>query len=639
MTFEGILFKSALRRLKTYKYYLINSSLSVFIYFTFSNLINHPQMTRTPYNKFIDIIGIFRMLVLLITIFFIFNSVSLFTSLRNKEFGIFKALGVKDKEISKILILESLIIGILSLIIGITFGIVFSKFFLVTFSSIIGLKDMNFYFPEKAIKNTITIYAIIFIIIPSWISRKIKKKDTYSLLKDINKKRETWQKIKIIDFILFIIISLSIMYLVFLKKMVIYKIYLMFILLLLNDYLLFKSVFTTIIKILQKIKNVYLKGINMIILKGINKIMSNMASSLIICSLFLNLSFFLITVAYVEKSVFQKELEKTIPFTYSIIYEDSNRNFSKENSLEEILKREKFKFEKEEIKFLTYGEGEKQIVLFSNKDYNLLTRKKGGKAIQLKGNEGTYINTSYNKLEDVENMGFLKSINIKDKNIKINNYVVDNFIYGIYYGIHNYNTYIISDDLFDSIKNTLNHSYYVGYKVENWTKLSKIQEYIDRIFPNDKDSNITFLTRVNRYSSKQVSANITLYFESFIAILLYFMSFSIIHFSFYNEVIKDQTRYGNMISMGVTNSELKKIVTRELFAVVFLTSIVGIINNLIFMDSIKIMYEINVMDKAISAILFILIINLIYIFTWRYINIDDLVLKVNNISSRKISNE
>ena len=46
---------------------------------------------------------------------------------RNKELGIYMTLGMSKNKISKILILETIIVGILSLISGLILGLIFSK--------------------------------------------------------------------------------------------------------------------------------------------------------------------------------------------------------------------------------------------------------------------------------------------------------------------------------------------------------------------------------------------------------------------------------------------------------------------------------------------------------------------------------
>src|SRR5574344_1538989 len=67
------------------------------------------------------IIGIFASI-------FLFYTNSFLMKKRKKEFGLYNILGMEKKHISRILFYETIVIGLISMIVGILFGILFDKF-------------------------------------------------------------------------------------------------------------------------------------------------------------------------------------------------------------------------------------------------------------------------------------------------------------------------------------------------------------------------------------------------------------------------------------------------------------------------------------------------------------------------------
>ncbi|WKL02597.1 FtsX-like permease family protein [Paenibacillus amylolyticus] len=94
-------------------------------------------------------------IVYVFAFFFVMYSISAFLKSRNKEFGILTILGAEPAQIRKLVILENMLIGCLSIIAGIGGGMLLSKLFLMLTTRFIGMDDLPFYFPVKAILITI----------------------------------------------------------------------------------------------------------------------------------------------------------------------------------------------------------------------------------------------------------------------------------------------------------------------------------------------------------------------------------------------------------------------------------------------------------------------------------------------------
>ncbi|WP_332843281.1 FtsX-like permease family protein, partial [Paraclostridium sp. AKS73] len=86
---------------------------------------------------------------------------------RKKELGIYRTLGMSNLKISQVIVIETVIVGILSLVVGLLIGLVLSQG-LSAFASKLFEVDMSkykFIISSNAIQKTIVYFGIIFLIV------------------------------------------------------------------------------------------------------------------------------------------------------------------------------------------------------------------------------------------------------------------------------------------------------------------------------------------------------------------------------------------------------------------------------------------------------------------------------------------
>ena len=103
---------------------------------------------------------------------------------RNKELGIYMTLGMSKNKISKILILETLIVGALSLISGLIIGFIVSQGLSVVVSKLFDFQMTSYAFiiSAPAIIKTILYFGIMFILVMIFNSFVISKYKIIDLL-------------------------------------------------------------------------------------------------------------------------------------------------------------------------------------------------------------------------------------------------------------------------------------------------------------------------------------------------------------------------------------------------------------------------------------------------------------------------
>ncbi len=138
-------------------------------------------------NNLFTLIGIFLygfiIVISLIGITNIFNTITTNMELRRQEFAMLKSVGMTKKEFNKMIRLESLFIGIKSLIIGITLGTILSytiHYFLAEDSG------MPYNLPLLGILISILIVFILIFVIMKYSINKINKQNTIETIRNEN---------------------------------------------------------------------------------------------------------------------------------------------------------------------------------------------------------------------------------------------------------------------------------------------------------------------------------------------------------------------------------------------------------------------------------------------------------------------
>lgn len=133
---------------------------------------------------------ILRMATTVVGIFsaiFLFYTNSFLIKQRKKEFGLFNILGMEKKHIARVMLYETFMVGLFSIIIGILSGILFSKLMILLLMKIIHFKaSFGFEIPMQALITTAIVFSIIFVLNLIHNYRQVHRAKPIELLKAAN---------------------------------------------------------------------------------------------------------------------------------------------------------------------------------------------------------------------------------------------------------------------------------------------------------------------------------------------------------------------------------------------------------------------------------------------------------------------
>lgn len=210
---------------------------------------------------------------------------------RKRELGIYMTLGMSKGKISKILIIETILIGLISLVVGIILGIIASQGLSIITAKLLAVNIIKYKFiiSVNAVIKSAVYFGIIFILVMILNQRTISK---YKLIDMLNASKKN-EKIRINNPFLSIVVFLISVATLVMAYILILKVglktesilFLVSIMMgIIGTLLFFFSLSNFFINIVQRNRKVYFKDLNIFVLRQINnKINTNFLSMTVIC--------------------------------------------------------------------------------------------------------------------------------------------------------------------------------------------------------------------------------------------------------------------------------------------------------------------------------------------------------------------
>lgn len=347
-----MLFKLSLKNMKKsfkdYAIYFITLVLGVAVFYMFNSLDGQEAMlkvsssTKEIIKLMINMLGMVSVFIAIILGLLIVYANNFLINRRKKEFGIYMTLGMGKRQISKILLIETIFVGIISLLIGLVIGIFASQLMSILVAKLFqaDMTKFEFVFSKNACIKTCLYFAIMYLAVLIFNAFTISKYKLINLLTASKKNEKIKIKNPILCVVVFIISSIGLGYAYWIVTKKVFTlssvnettkaIILAVILGIITTILIFWSISGFILKIVESKKSIYLKGTNMFVLRQIhNKINTTVISISIIC-LMLFMTITALSSSLALKNSMQKDIENLTPVDINL-YKTANLDNSKES--------------------------------------------------------------------------------------------------------------------------------------------------------------------------------------------------------------------------------------------------------------------------------------------------------------------
>ena len=336
-----MLFKLSIKNMKKsfkdYAIYFITLVLGVAIFYMFNSLDSQQAMLQVSQSqrdiitmmiRMLEFVSVFVAVILGLLIVYANNFL---INRRKKEFGIYMTLGMGKRQISKIILFETILVGILSLIAGIVIGIFASQFMSVLVAKLFeaNMTKFEFVFSKGACIKTCIYFAVMYLAVMFFNTITISRYKLINLLTAIKKNETIKLKIPIISILVFLM-SAGILGYAYWKVTAgvqtldtADKILPPILMGIVGTIGVFWSLSGFILRLVQSMKKTYLKGTNMFVLRQLNnKINTTVVSMSVIClMLFMTIS--VLSSSLSLRNTMQQDLKEMTPVDINL-YKTAN---------------------------------------------------------------------------------------------------------------------------------------------------------------------------------------------------------------------------------------------------------------------------------------------------------------------------
>ena len=297
MTYFKLALGNVKKSFKEYTIYFLTLLFGVCIFYTFNSIESQKIMMdigeyqKAAFEMVGKVMSVASVFIAGVLGFLIVYANNYLIRRRKKELGIYMTLGMEKGSIGRTLFLETVFIGLISLVLGSILGIFLSQGLSVLTAKLfqVNLTKFQFVFSMEALKKTILYFAIIYSIVLIFNSVTLRKVKLIDLL-TAAKKNETLKTKNIMISIIIFIISIVMIgygyYRILSKGMAELDAYfsLTIVIGVIGTFLFFFSLSGFLLRLVQSNKRIYFKNLNMFVLRQINsKINTTFISMSFIC--------------------------------------------------------------------------------------------------------------------------------------------------------------------------------------------------------------------------------------------------------------------------------------------------------------------------------------------------------------------
>lgn len=460
-----MLFKLSLKNIsksiKDYAIYFFTLILGVATFYVFNAIDDQSVMMKVSSTTaeiiklMTNVLSGVSVFVSIILAFLIVYASRFLIKRRNKEFGVYLTLGMSKKKISLILFIETLIIGIVSLVVGLGIGFLLSQLMSILVANMFeaDLTRFQFVFSTNACIKTLIYFSIMYFVVMIFNTINISKCKLIDLMHSNKKSEKIKLKNPLLCTIVFIISCIALGFAYYqvtggIEKMTnANSIFVPIGVGAISTFFVFWSLSGLLLKIFISMKNTYYKGLNSFTLRQFSSKINTMTFSMTIICLMLFITICVLSSALSMKNSLNKNVVEFSPKDIEISkpanvdLEDSDFTDKQiENyklSFEEIFTKNGFDFKKfknivyfslyaddyvtlkstlgtyyktakNNYPFLRYDD---YIVLMKNSDYNNLANNFNLEKINLNSDQYAVVG-NYKKMIDIKNEALKRNTEI-----------------------------------------------------------------------------------------------------------------------------------------------------------------------------------------------------------------------------------
>ncbi|MGO4531099.1 FtsX-like permease family protein [Paenibacillus sp. 2TAF8] len=609
MTFQQFAFNNVMRNKSLYIAYFLSIAFAVMVFFIYGVFAFHPGLAAREIGDVAQIgLLVAQMLIYIFSFFFVLFSMSTFIKSRSREFGLLVMLGITNRQLRWLIFIENMVIGFGATVAGVTSGLVLVKLLLLTAESLIGMNgELSFYMPYRALGLTFAAFILLFLCISLFTVLFFRGLRPIDLIKGSSRPKPEPRASIWLSIISLILIGSG--YSVSLTAEgleVVYALPPVTAAVVVGTYLLFTQISVYTIRLLKHNRKLMWRRTNLLFFADLAYRMKDNANTFFLVTVLSTVAFSAIGALVGFKTILTESIERPFAFEYvSHVGNSPERTEIVIKAIERSLRAEKIKFTKMYAEFQSYkqaGDG-KPVMILKESEYNALAAVEKGTTLQLGVSEAAVIQP--------------KNVLAGREPPKEQQLIVDGhgkpmqIIQVADLSIPGYDKYYVMDDgSFAELPEPLSTDYYYVFKVDDLASTEAIgQQLYSEIGQSGNDRFFPLAFEIKKLLQ---SYNAVMFVGLFIGVIFFISSGSFLYLRLYMDISEDKAKYNSIMKLGLTKSELSKIVTRQMAVLFFLPIIIALIHGTVALIALQRMFYFTLFRESVIVLSAFAIIQVVY---------------------------
>ncbi|MFN2744919.1 FtsX-like permease family protein [Bacillus sp. z60-18] len=617
MTFRQFAFNNVIRNKRLYAAYFLSSMFTVMVFFTFAIFAFHPALGGDSLStgmgqKASGGLSVARGIIFVFSFFFVLYSMSSFLQSRRKEFGVLMIQGMSMRQIRTMVFLENMLIGFFATIGGIVLGLVFAKLILLAAENVLIIENkLNFYFPLLAIIVTFVSFTALFLFISFLVSFVLRSEKLIHLLKG-NQKSKGEPKASVLLTLLAALLLASGYYVALAAKGngVFIAMLPVTIVVILGTYLLFTQLSVFVIRRLKKRESLFWRKTNMILFSDLSFRMKDNARTFFMVAIISTVAFSAIGTLYGFQTLLTGGMKKMNPNTFTYSAGENNKNTEKDVVfIDETLKEKNIQTEKAEALLKYFEINGESVLIAKQSDYNRFAVLIGAEQIKLQ--EGKAAAVEFDEREDRGGSDLLKQpITLApERKIHADQVVRSKALpeTGSYY--------VVTDSDYQKLRKPKRETWFYAWQAQDKNDRQVIEageKLAKKLDP--------FQFVAVDYEVYDISRGYgpILFVGLFIGIVFFVSAGSFLYFRLYTDLDDDKQKFKSISKMGLTDRELKKVLSRQIGILFFAPIVVALVHGAVALTALSHAFRYNLFKESAMVLGIFFAIQVFYFFIVRF---------------------
>lgn len=617
------------RNIKDYLVYLITVTISFSLIFAFNLVASSDEVVKlsSSMDTFKNTLLAVNILIIFVVCFLINYTTRFMFEKQSKELGTYMLLGIRKKEIVRLLVLENVMLGFFALALAIPIGFVFSQFVSLVIVKLMGIPEIIFISLNFISIGLLAIYFLaIYVLVLFNLLLRIRKITVHDILyfdKQNEKKMFRNNKNRNILFIISFILTIASLFLwnsrctmeKFGENETLTYLMISVIMLIIGIYGISATCADMFLSVLLKSKKMKYKKDNLFVTRTFASKARTMSFTFGTLSMLILVSLLALNYSSINKASYETSINLTAPYDVHVF--DDKLPF--DNFEEYVNVVDEDYTIKETFEYNIYKEPNHQIQNYYDvqfyhfdpvmklSDYNKLRSIRGMNKLSLKNNE--YFIVTDSKLSyKIEDNKEIKTISLSNKNLTLKGYDTKSY----WNSINNsgYFVVIVPDSYVRDLEISEQHLIIDTVEETDAQLREKIKQDLNHrlvTVNDDGEKNVQYYRVFVRGSAIEEQKAMTAIIASlfmYIAFILISAVGTILAVQSLSDSTKYKYRYLTLRRLGVNDKSLFKTVRKQLLVLFCVPTISSVLCSFVMMSSLNNVYQQILGDKFLYLIYF-----------------------------------